>query len=460
MPRSLRRLHDAWGLALRSLFQQYTPIFIGYGGNDDRLMDLLESLQPGDIKGQLIWCYYESGKPSERILNVVTDHKGVFVPTPDFDLLMVLLGERMEIRLLDEEIERRATTRTQQYRERIQRLDTVKYPSVTKALAATFDRSGGWWAWEQKARLEKDSKRREIVYRQALQHCPKSSEIRCVFANFLRASDPDEAEKLYKAAVDLSPKEVGYACALAYFLWKFRNNTHEAEKLYRSALKIDRRNALLSYAHFLWDGQDNMDEAEKAFEESVEKNENDANVLGCLASFRWMGQDRLEEAEDLFKAALDLALRDANILGNYGGFLVARGRLDEALQHVKRALELNRGEKNQLAAELQLYEGLIAKVKGQDDTIAVTALKRLFVDGFERVGWNFRDVLAFGKKRLSRKDQNFYASLAAGILDETKVPDIEIPKKKSDTVVSPNGAKRRSLAKANNERTRIRRSTH
>jgi hypothetical protein len=29
--------------------------------NDDTLMDLLESLQPDDIEGQLIWCYHEGG---------------------------------------------------------------------------------------------------------------------------------------------------------------------------------------------------------------------------------------------------------------------------------------------------------------------------------------------------------------------------------------------------------------
>ena len=107
-PRSLRRLHDAWGAALRSLFQHYTPLFIGYGGNDDTLMDLLESFQPADIKGQLVWCYYEKSQPSERIRNVVADLKGVLVPVPDFDMLMVLLGEKMGIAVLDEEIGKRA----------------------------------------------------------------------------------------------------------------------------------------------------------------------------------------------------------------------------------------------------------------------------------------------------------------------------------------------------------------
>jgi protein O-mannosyl-transferase len=94
-PRGLKRLHDAWGGALRSLFQHYTPLVIGYGGNDDTLMDLMESLQPEDIKGRMIWCYYD--EPSTRIKDLVAGQNGALVRVPDFDSLMVLLGEKMEI---------------------------------------------------------------------------------------------------------------------------------------------------------------------------------------------------------------------------------------------------------------------------------------------------------------------------------------------------------------------------
>ena len=254
-PRSLRRLHDAWGTALRALFQHYTPLFIGYGGNDDTLMDLLESLQPGDIKGQVIWCYYEEERPSERIVNAVMDLKGVLVPVPDFDLLMVLLGEKMGISLLDEEIDRRASERTQRYRERIQHLDTVRHPSVTKALAATLERSGGWWAWHQKAGLEKDLERRETVYRQAIQHCPKSAPLRDCFATFLTdlRGKHDEAEKLYREAIKLDPKGVACIANLATFLWQVRARYDEAEKLYHKALDLDSKHAAIlgTFARFL-----------------------------------------------------------------------------------------------------------------------------------------------------------------------------------------------------------------
>jgi hypothetical protein len=101
-PRSVKRLHEAWAGTLRAMFAHYTPIFIGYGGNDDSLMDLLESLDPGEIKGQMIWCYYEKGeKPGRRINELVVQHRGALVPVPNFDLLMVLLGAEMGIQPLD-----------------------------------------------------------------------------------------------------------------------------------------------------------------------------------------------------------------------------------------------------------------------------------------------------------------------------------------------------------------------
>lgn len=278
--RSLRRLHDAWRMALLALFEQYTPLFIGYGGNDDTLMDLLESLQPGDIKGQMIWCYYEEAKPSERIVNLVADHHGILVPVPDFDLLMVLLGEKMGIGLLDEEIDRRAEARTERYRDRIQRLDTVGHPEVTKALAATLERSGGWWAWEQKAEFEKDSERREIVYRQGIQHYPRSPELHGNFAIFLTdiRRNHDEAERFHQKAIELDPKDADNTSNYAAFLLaqgrveesaamlkearalKGRRKTQAAAEIalysaiVASVTKKDDRQALEELRNFLSDG--------------------------------------------------------------------------------------------------------------------------------------------------------------------------------------------------------------
>lgn len=252
-PRSLKRLNDAWGSALRALFQHYTPLIIGYGGNDDTLMDLLESLQATDIKGQLIWCYYEKGEPTERIKDLVSGLNGILVPVPDFDLLMVLLGEKMGISTLDEEIELRAERRTMRYRHRIQRLDTIEHPSVAKALAATFERSGGWWVWHQKAQIESDPKRREIVYRQGLQHCPASAELIGAFAVFMGESGQfEEAEELFRRALKIDPTNPITTGNFAVFLSDYLGKHDEAAELHEKSLQLSPKDidVITNYAEF------------------------------------------------------------------------------------------------------------------------------------------------------------------------------------------------------------------
>jgi len=244
-PRSLKRLHEAWAAALRALLEHYTPIFIGYGGNDDSLMDLLGSLEEGEIRGQMLWCYYEESAPGDRIKELVSHHRGVLVPVPDFDLLMVLLEDRMGIKPLHATISERAEKRTKTYRDRILALDIAKHSWAAKPLAAVFERAGGWWAWELKARSETDPARRETIYRQGAEACPKSHELRCNFANFLTdvRQDHNEAEKLYRKAQELAPKNATITGNFARFMWKVRQKHDKAEQLFRKALQLDSKHA-------------------------------------------------------------------------------------------------------------------------------------------------------------------------------------------------------------------------
>jgi hypothetical protein len=211
--RSLRRLHESWAAALRALFSQYTPIFIGYGGNDDSLMDLLESLDPEDIKGQLIWCYHERFEPSERIVDLVRQHKGALVPVPDFDLLMVLIGNEMGLEPIDDAIEKRAAKRTRQYREQLIKLDTTTYPEVRRILRGAFERAGGTLAWLEKARAEVSTERRKQILEQALEQYPEDASLQLEYATFLRNHHLDLARsreflnrlQAHNSELDFSP---------------------------------------------------------------------------------------------------------------------------------------------------------------------------------------------------------------------------------------------------------------
>jgi protein O-mannosyl-transferase len=106
VPEDLLELPDTWTQALRALFEHYTPLVIGYGGNDGSLMGLLKTIEPGKIVGGLLWCYREQdGFPRQEIVDIVARHRGALIPALGFDELMLQLNERLKYPLLGDAIE-------------------------------------------------------------------------------------------------------------------------------------------------------------------------------------------------------------------------------------------------------------------------------------------------------------------------------------------------------------------
>ena len=357
-------------------------------------MDLLESLEPEDIKGQLVWCYYEEQKLSDRIVDMVANLEGILIPAPDFDLLMVLLGERMEIGLLDDEIGSRAAKRTQRYRDRILRLDTVKHPTVTKALADTMERSGGWWAWETKARAEVDLDRRETVYRQGIQQCQESPELHGSFANFMKnvRKDYDEAERLYRKALELDPTHANNTGNFANFMADQRKDYDEAERLYRKALELDPTHA---------------------------------NNTGNFASFMKNVRKDYDEAERLYRKALELDPTHANNTGNFVQFLAATDRLDEASDLAVRAWQLLDEVPSQSHSEIAFTRWLLDRTSGRDGTPAIGRLKTILQAGFLRSPWSFDELLIGLLPHLPEAEHALAHKLADAILDESKLQALD-----------------------------------
>lgn len=96
----LERVTQAWKDVLHKLFAFYTPIVIGYGGNDGSLMKVLEGLNPTNQSRPMIWCYYEpDGTPSERIRLLIRQQKGILIPIRGFDELMIAIANKVQIRM-------------------------------------------------------------------------------------------------------------------------------------------------------------------------------------------------------------------------------------------------------------------------------------------------------------------------------------------------------------------------
>jgi hypothetical protein len=129
-PRGTDELSDTWRRALSRVFSSYTPIFIGYGGNDGSLMGFLERLPRGHVPGRLIWCCRPPDAPPERVVSLLRRLGGVLVSIDDFDALMMRLNDALGYTLLEGHLDRAATRRRRHYMAEVRRLSRRIHPSA------------------------------------------------------------------------------------------------------------------------------------------------------------------------------------------------------------------------------------------------------------------------------------------------------------------------------------------
>ena len=104
---------------LREIFRIYTPVVIGYGGNDGGFMDMLDTVL-AESRG-IFWCFRGTELPKGKIRELVVEKQGCFIPIEGFDELMVLLGQKIKIGLLHEKIDQIAKERVEKYRKQVEK---------------------------------------------------------------------------------------------------------------------------------------------------------------------------------------------------------------------------------------------------------------------------------------------------------------------------------------------------
>lgn len=258
------RLAKGWSRALGRLLSVYTPIFIGYGGNDGSLMGFLDKLPPGSIPGRPVWCYWHRGAPPEAAVRWLKRHQGVLVPIFGFDELMVRLSDALGFPLLDAHLERRSQQLLSRYREQVRAVaDRLgRAPSLAsetaaiEAVRAAAGRSATAWAAQLLAELEPDDDRREAQLRAAIASWPDDPRLRGALATFLAEvrGDGAAADAVWREAIARAPRDpdlrVGHAAVLAAL-----GEREAAEAALGTALSLDTEHvgALHARATLAWD---------------------------------------------------------------------------------------------------------------------------------------------------------------------------------------------------------------
>ena len=105
--KDVETLHYAWKGALNSIFSEYHPVFIGYAGNDNSLMDYLlenrEKFKTGIWKYPY-WTLYGSDVPNNKVQEFLEGAEGYCISSNGFDELLCLLGAELGYKMPIEEV--------------------------------------------------------------------------------------------------------------------------------------------------------------------------------------------------------------------------------------------------------------------------------------------------------------------------------------------------------------------
>lgn len=352
-------MEQGWKIALKKLFQYFTPVVVGYGGNDGSLMNMLMGLELGDIAGRMIWCYRDGSPPPEKALNVLAKHRGVIVKIPGFDQFMLQLAAKLvsgfDVAAIAERTAQLGQERAVRYREQASKLsESFAHGSPDQqrsgAILTQSVRQGrSWWSWEIQAREELDPEKRNLIYLEGIEIFPRSVELIRNYARFLtkERGDHDSAELMLKRALELDPQDVVTLVNHADFLTKIRRAFDSAEEVYTKILDLDPSNedGIEDYASFLAEERQDLKAAAEVYRKALEIDPRNAAIVGSYAKFLEGTLEEIDSAERMYKQSLDLDPSSAYITGAYANFLAEhRDDPDVTDSLFRKALDLDPGD--------------------------------------------------------------------------------------------------------------------
>ena len=372
-PEETNGLQGKWKDILEKVFQNYTPVVIGYGGGDGSLMEVLEKRDVA-MKNGIYWCYVEKfGIPDEKIQTIVEDKKGYLVRTAGFDAVMLAIGNILFKDKIDPDttrgtLEGRIYTQVDNYEEEYKKLK-VELEDVSdkeKPLNESEE--------ELKENIEKLDERtkRSESERQKLEQMTAWDYNR----RGIRSYDLGEYENAilsYEKAINLKPDY-----AIAYY-----NRGCVNTKLGESERAIADYSKAIELKPDLAEAYNNrgytykkIGESEKAiadYSKAIELKPDLAEVYNN----RGNAYDRLGESEKAiadYSKAIELKPDYAEAYYNRGVTYRKLGESEEAIADYSKAIELNPKDKEAYEARAKVYYSLGEEEKAAADEEAASKL--------------------------------------------------------------------------------------
>ncbi|MFZ2498546.1 tetratricopeptide repeat protein [Methanosarcina sp.] len=317
---------------LKNLFSETGLIFIGYSGNDNSIINILNEIPENE--GFFPWGIYWVGQriPDSNMKEFLKTRKAIQVTHKNFDELMILIKEELKfelptkdrfVKLFDNLSDTFKTLRANID----SKPDSIEKRELKKAIEKASQEFEPWWAVELEASKYKitDPKETEQIYQNGINQFPDSHQLLGNYGNFLVdvRKDYKKAEEMYIKALEISPEDATYLGNYAIFLFKVRKDYDKAEEMYIKALEIEPEDAnnLDNYGTFLLDVRKDYDKAEEMYRKALEIDPENANCLGNYAFFLKEIRKNYDKTGELYIKALEIEPENVNNLENYANFL-------------------------------------------------------------------------------------------------------------------------------------------
>lgn len=325
----LEALHDNWKKALGEVFSEYHPIFIGYAGNDNSLMDFLIENSRKFLSNEWLfpyWMIYKKDEAYGKVLDFLEKAEGYLIKHNGFDEVMCFMGTAFDYKLPSkEDFLNDAEERFQMLSNSIDRFTEV---------------SLGGKEFEQGGHAEDKTEEGEISH--VVEKITSQADQQRLYREAIVLHNNgkyEEAWEIEKQLVSLNATNSRYHYAMGVTL-------HAMEKYEEAAIAKKRVIELAPENASYHDSLGATLHAMKKYEEAAIEKRKAVELAPESASYHnSLGVilhelKKCEEAESELRKAVELEPENARYHDNLGGILHAMNRYEEAESESRKAIEL------------------------------------------------------------------------------------------------------------------------
>ena len=320
------KLHDNWKKALNTILSEYHPIFIGYAGNDNSLMDFLIEQGEAFADNRLCcpyWMLYGDGTPDGKVHDFLEKSNGYFIQHNGFDEVMFLIGRVLKIKRQSEEY----------FHEKVEKRFKILNDSIDKFTNKFL---------KDDYSTNPDNLIMSEEIKEAVQYLASQTNLQNMYKEVVlsyREGNYEDAVSICKELINLAPDNALYHNTFGIILHKMKRYVEALiEKQKAVELESDSaeyRNSLGITLHEMKRYDEALTETQKA----VELEPNNAEYRNSLG-ITLHALKRYDEALTEYYKAIELDPNDAFYHNNLGITLDYIERYDEALIEMQKAVEL------------------------------------------------------------------------------------------------------------------------